>query len=88
MAPRAEFELYDLLKDPFELENLASEESHATKLNELRATLAEWSESTGDFLPSQRTPDEFDRDTGAPIPSVRKRPRPSKMDMFGTNGAY
>ncbi|WP_417731625.1 hypothetical protein [Rosistilla oblonga] len=47
-----------------------------------------WSQETGDYLPSRRTPDEFDRVSGEPDHSVRVRPRPSKQEMFGTNGKY
>lgn len=88
VEPRPEFELYDLLRDPFEVNNLANDDRYRETLDELRLVLTAWSNKTGDYLPSKRTPDEFDRETGAPDHSVRKRPRPSKMDMFGTNGKY
>ena len=35
--------------------------------------------STGDRIPEVRTPDEFDRKTGHPLPN-RKWPRPGKFD--------
>ena len=35
-----------------------------------------------------RLPDEFDRVTGEPDHSVRRRPRASKKEMFDTNGKY
>lgn len=88
VTPRAEFELYDLGNDPFELTNLASTEEHQEILNELKGALQAQFDKTGDYLPSTRTPDEFDRITGAPDHSVRKRPRPSKKEMFKTNGRY
>ena len=87
-APRPKWELYDLRKDPHEINNVAGEPAYREILEDLKGELAEWSEETGDFIPSKRTPDEFDRVTGEPDHSVRKRPRPSKMDMFGTNGKY
>lgn len=86
--PRAEFELYDLKNDPFELVNLASNEAHENILSDLKAVLKTQFKRTNDYLPSKRTPDEFDRITGAPDHSVRRRPRASKEKMFGTNGSY
>lgn len=87
-APRPKWELYDLRKDPHEINNVAGDPAYRGVLEELKEEMAEWSEETGDFVPTKRTPDEFDRVTGEPDHSVRKRPRPSKMDMFGTNGKY
>ncbi|MEM6689619.1 MAG: sulfatase-like hydrolase/transferase, partial [Planctomycetota bacterium] len=45
-------ELYDIREDPYELNNLAEVEEHAKKLNQLRADLDGWIESTGDELAS------------------------------------
>lgn len=87
-TPRAKWELYDLEKDPNELNNLADDPSFSTQLRDLQIALSAWAKRTNDFIPSKRTPDEFDRITGQPDHSVRKRPRPSKQAMFGTNGAY
>ncbi|MEJ6719032.1 MAG: hypothetical protein QNK82_11135 [Akkermansiaceae bacterium] len=86
--PRAEFELYDLKNDPFELVDLASDKAHERILLELKAVLKAQFKKTNDYLPSKRTSDEFDRETGAPDHSVRRRPRASKKKMFGTNGSY
>ena len=86
--PRAEFELYHLKDDPFELKNLASDPEHQAILAELKKALAKQFKETNDYLPSKRTPDEFDRETGAPDHSVRRRPRASKKEMFGTEGPY
>ncbi len=86
--PRAEFELYDLKNDPFELINLASNEEHEVRLEEMKEFLKIQFKRTNDYVPSKRTPDEFDRETGDPDHSVRRRPRASKKEMFGKNGAY
>ncbi len=86
--PRAEFEFYDLKNDPFELNNLAGNKDYRPLFLEYKHLLKKQFEATKDYLPSKRTPDEFDRETGAPDHSVRKRPRPSKKDMFQTNGKY
>ena len=88
MAPRPQWELYDVQTDPDELHNLADNPKFERQLARLRLALGVWTEVTNDFLPTKRTPDEFDRITGEPDHSVRKRPRPSKQDMFGTYGIY
>ncbi len=86
--PRPKYELYDLENDPQELNNLVNDTSYAQTLEVLLVELKKWSEETSDYIPTQRTPDEFDRVTGEPDHSVRKRPRPNKKDMFGTYGEY
>ncbi|HAV61529.1 MAG TPA: heparan N-sulfatase [Verrucomicrobiales bacterium] len=88
VQPRSRFELFDLQADPGELRNLATEATHEPELDRLKTALDAWAERTGDYLPSKRTPDEFDRVTGEPDHSVRRRPRPSKQEMFGTNERY
>ncbi len=80
VAPRPEEELYDCVEDPYELNNLAGDPRYRAKLDELRTALAEWRDETSDRTPKFRTPDEFDRETGAPLPN-RVRPRPSKREM-------
>lgn len=86
--PREKWELYDLKNDPQELKNLAKDKKYEYVLKRLVSEMDAWSKRTGDFIPSKRTPDEFDRVTGEPDHSVRKRPRPNKKDMFGTYGEY
>lgn len=76
-APRPAEELYDTEADPHELRNLAGEAAHVTTLKALRAKLEAWQQATGDAAPSARTPDEFDREAGTPLPT-RKRPRAGK----------
>ncbi len=78
--PRPPEELYDLRADPFELNNLAADPAFAKILARHRAALVKWSRETNDAVPTHRTPDEFDRDTGKPLPT-RIRPRPSKREM-------
>jgi N-sulfoglucosamine sulfohydrolase len=77
VKPRPAEELYDTQSDPHELHNLAGEAKYADVLTQLREKLKHWEVETGDHLPTARTPDEFDRDTGEPLPS-RVRPRPGK----------
>lgn len=75
--PRPEEELYDVESDPHELENLAGDSRYRRILERIQDALEDWEASTKDLKPAARTPDEFDRATGEPLPN-RKRPRPSK----------
>ncbi|MEW6303626.1 MAG: sulfatase [Verrucomicrobiota bacterium] len=81
LKPRPVEELYDLDSDPFELKNLAGSVHHAKTLAQLRDALFAWQRATNDEISERRTPDEFDRETGEPLPT-RKRPRPSKQQML------
>ena len=87
-SPRPKFELYDLARDPSESVNVFEHPAYATVRKKMLSALDEWSNRTQDYLPSKRTPDEFDRVTGEPDHSVRVRPRKSKLETFGTNGKY
>jgi len=88
LAPRPKWELYDLQRDPGELHNRIDDPAYQAVHDRLKAALQQWTAETSDYLPSRRTPDEFDRVTGEPDHRVRVRPRPSKLEMFGTNGKY
>jgi len=88
ISPRPKWELYDLQRDPAELKNCFDKPVYAKVQKRLQSELQQWTGRTGDFMPSRRTPDEFDRVTGEPDHSVRVRPRKSKQQMFGTNGKY
>ncbi len=75
-APRPVEELYDLQNDPEEQHNLAGDPAHAETLRALRKALEEWSRETNDPPPARvLTPDEFDRETGQPLPNRGSRPR-------------
>lgn len=74
VAPRPAEELYDTWADPHELHDLAGDPSHARTLGDLRGKLDAWRRETGDRPSPRLSPDEFDRDTGAPLPN-RVRPR-------------
>jgi arylsulfatase A-like enzyme len=80
LPSRPEEELYDIVNDPYELENLAKDPDHRETLALLKAELKHMRKLTQDSLPKFRTPDEFDRETGKSN-SLRKRPRPSKIEM-------
>jgi N-sulfoglucosamine sulfohydrolase len=81
VKPRPEEELYDLDNDPHELRNVANDAKHSVILKTLRGELAKWQRETEDPVPGLRNADEFDRETGEPLPN-RKRPRPSKRELL------
>jgi arylsulfatase A-like enzyme len=66
VKPRPEEELYDTETDPHELNNLSSHPKYAGVMMKMRDALAAWQKETADGLPKERTPDEFDRETGEP----------------------
>lgn len=74
--PLPEEELYDLTADPHELVNLAAEPQHAERLARMRAELNDWKQATNDVAPEERTPDEFDREEGTPLPTRKGNRRP------------
>jgi len=55
--PCPEEELFDLSKDPNQLTNLAGNPEYANALRKARGLIAEWTEQTGDTIPSNPTPD-------------------------------
>jgi arylsulfatase A-like enzyme len=77
VRPRPAEELYDLETDPHELHDLAGDPNAAEVLDRMRRALAGWERETGDEAPAALSPDEFDRETGEPLPN-RARPRPTK----------
>lgn len=76
-APRPIEELFDVANDPYELNNLAMNPEYVEILEDMRNQLAEIRTLSNDYLPKQRTPDDFFRETGLPT-KYRIRPRPSK----------
>lgn len=80
-VPRASEEFYDLLQDPHELVNLASDPQYQELLAAHRLALQQWREATDDIARTYRSPDEFDRELGTGLPQ-RKRPRLGKQDGF------
>ena len=45
---RPKEELYDIITDPLELNNLAGDEKHTETMNELRSKLTAWMKKCGD----------------------------------------
>jgi arylsulfatase A-like enzyme len=65
--PRPTEELYDVLIDPHQLNNLAADPKQAEVLAKMSSVLDEWIERTGDRIPENPTPDKFNRETGRPL---------------------
>lgn len=64
-VPRPRVELYDLVNDPDELDNLAAEPEHRSRIRTLMARLEQWMAETGDVPPERRRRDDnIDRLTG------------------------
>ncbi len=79
--PRPEEELYDVVNDPYELNNLATNSDYQDELSELQKMMEEMRNMTQDSLPPVRTPDEFDRETGEKLPN-QQTPRPPKSERY------
>jgi N-sulfoglucosamine sulfohydrolase len=64
-APRPVIELYNVVDDPYELNNLAYAAAYRPVISKLYAQLLSWMEATGDFPPEKRRRhDNTDRVTG------------------------
>lgn len=79
VTPRASEELYDLKADPDQFHNLAGDPKYAAVLDQMRQALSTWTKETHDVPPDWAITDEFDRETGKPLPN-RVRPRPGKAE--------
>jgi N-sulfoglucosamine sulfohydrolase len=58
--PRAAEELFDVVKDPDQLNNLISSASHEATADQLRHVLNKWIKETGDTIPENPTNDRED----------------------------
>jgi N-sulfoglucosamine sulfohydrolase len=82
--PRLGEELYDVDADPHELHNLAGDPKFAEVIGPMRQALEHWERETTDRATGTLSPDEFDRETGEPLPN-RVRPRPAKKPSQSTS---
>ena len=65
ISPRAMIEVYDLKKDPDELDNVGATPQYRVEAEKLTRLLVEWQQKTGDHpYWKRRRPDKIDRITG------------------------
>lgn len=64
IEPRPAEELYDVVKDPDQFNNLAENPGYADTLNKMRQLMNDWTEKFDDHVPENPTPDKFDRWSG------------------------
>lgn len=72
LAPRPETELYDTQADPHQVANLAGDPAFSPVEKRLAEALERWMDQTGDSVPNDISPDTFDRETGNPLPDVKR----------------
>jgi arylsulfatase A-like enzyme len=85
LAPtRPPEELYDLEKDPFELNNLAKSNRHKRWMITMRASLKEWEESTGDHGRKPEPAEMYDSDMQVYLDTLKVR-RPERLDELKAN---
>lgn len=74
--PRPAEELYDIKADVHQLVNLVDDPAHAGTLRHLQEVMDRWVRQTGDTTPQEslRTPDRYDRETGAIVEGVPMNP--------------
>lgn len=71
-VPRDQYEFYDLMNDPYELNNLINAPEHEKAIATLKSVLDDWKKDTGDFGPQlRRRKDNTDRFTGEKTDSAR-----------------
>lgn len=70
---RAEEELYDLQTDPWELNNLASDEKHKGTLKQLRERLNRWMDETNDLGRKPESVDMFDSDMKVYVDGMQRK---------------
>lgn len=73
VTPRPQEELYDVVKDPYQLRNLIDDPAYAKTLAKMRQEYKEWAARTEDDVPQEFTPDKFDRRTGLPLNKAKKK---------------
>lgn len=64
IKPRKAEELYNVINDPYQLNNLAENPEYTEALSEMSRLLDAWIKKTDDKVPANPTPDKFDRWSG------------------------
>lgn len=78
-------ELYDLVSDPFEVNNLAGDKTCAAKLEELRTLLSSWEKETGDHGVHPESEASYDSSMQAYLSGFRKRKNTERVQSIEAN---
>lgn len=78
-------ELYDLVSDPFEVNNLAGDKTCAAKLEELRTLLSSWEKETGDHGVNPESEASYDSSMEAYLSGFRKRKNTERVQSIEAN---
>ena len=84
MAPRPHEELFDCLRDPDQMSNVAALDQYQEVVDDLRDVLYQWITETGDDVPENLTKDAFDNETGKLLPGIEKFNAVERGEMPGT----
>ena len=84
-ATRPEEELYDLTKDPFEINNLAAQPKHKNKLKELRAVLNKWIKDSNDLGRKPESEVIYDSDMAVYISGQKRRKKHEYVKVLEAN---
>lgn len=82
---RTEEELYDLQKDPNELNNLAGQQAYSKQLKTMRQQLADWEERTQDHGRMPEPVEIFDSDMKVYLNQLKKRSTPEHLKVVQDN---
>ncbi len=78
---RPKEELYDLNKDPWEINNVANDKKYKTKLKELRNILNKWIKETDDKGQNPETEKMYDSDMKLYLDKRSKKPKHKKITL-------
>ncbi|TWT42827.1 Arylsulfatase [Thalassoglobus neptunius] len=81
---RPEEELYDLAKDPWELNNLADSAEYQSQLREMSGLLDQWIEETGDHGQEVEPMEMYDSDMAVYLQSMTNR-KPERLPLIQKN---
>lgn len=87
LEPRPAEELFNVIKDPNQINNLVDVPEYRETLDALRKVMDEWQQRTGDTVPSleEATPDRYNRRTGESVNGTGGRPSPGVVPGETTN---
>ena len=78
-------ELYDLVSDPHEINNLASDPAYAETLSGMRGRLDAWMESTNDMGRNPETIAMYDSDMAVYLNTIRRKGDPGHLSVIENN---